>query len=669
MRRSAAFVTALALAGLMYPAKAQWMQTSGPPSGSVKKLLLHGGALYAGTQPAEVYKSLDSGKTWHALPLAPRVSSWGAAGSGVFSMAGMGRFIYAGTLDSLQRSGDGGKTWERSNKGLRTNFVEFLASGQGAVYAGYFGGLWRSLDSGATWSNMTLPDTSRDVKSIAVLDSFLYIGMDGEGLYRTADRGETWTRIAMTGVYGLHSIHSSQGVLWVGDRNGGVHRSIDDGKTWAETDVCGSDEVLSLAGIPSNLFAACDGGMFRSKDTGRTWNKVSDPELYALDLHFASVVADGNHVYAAGDGGAIHFPENYFEGLGPPQPPQINFGLGRQKITAVGSSGTRFYAGYDTRGYQGRTRGSYWERMQSYGYTTPSAYLPFAGRVLAATTGSGVGAGIEAITDADDRPFTMAADSGLSKTNVYALAKIGNILFAGSEKGVYRSTDSAKIWLPAIPGMGATPVRVLIAGGTTLFAGGYSQGLFRSADQGGSWTPLGAGLKNPVIALAYAGDVLVAAADSGREVFRSLDQGATWTRAQTGLTATWVRCLASAGTRLLAGTSQGVFRSLDGGLSWHPFIEGMYALGEGPAVANDLNITSLAVGGLYMVAGTARGTVWQRSVNDLVLSVAEGLGLRKDLAARRYFDPTRGTMVFESTPGGLKPRAVTTQGRRLPKPR
>lgn len=661
MRRSTAFVFAFAIMALFSPAKAQWLPTSGPPVGTVKKLLLHGDALYAATEPAGVFKTLDSGKTWQALAMAPRVSPFGVTGSAVLSLAAMGRYLYAGTMDSLQRSSDGGKTWERNNKGFGTNWVSILGAGQGAVYAGSWSDLWRSLDSGSTWSRMILPDSNNDVNGIAIIDSFVYLGRDRNGIHRSADRGETWTRLEVPNAYDIHSIHKSDGILWAGEAEGRVYRSKDDGATWISASVCGGDDVLSLAGTATALYAACDRGVLRSTDTGKTWRNLADDRLYVLDREYAAVLTDGNLVYAGGDGGAIRITA----GSAGTMPPQVNFGLGRAWITAVGSSGTRFYAGYAMKGYHGRKRGAYWKRLQSYAYTTPSAYLPFAGRMLAATIGRDVGAGIKSIDDQDDNVYAQAADSGLRQTNVYALARIGNVLFAGSQKGVYRSTDTAKVWIPVLSGMDGIPAHVLVAGGTHLYAGSNGRGLFRSADQGGSWTAIGASLKNPVVALAFGGGALVASADSGREVWRSADQGATWTRAQTGIAATWVRALASSETRLLAGTSQGLYRSLDGALSWHLFNEGIFPLGEGAAVANDFNFTSLAVGNQYVVAGTARGTVWQRPLSDFTLSVSEGLRPPRVLGARRYFDPSQGTMVFETAPAGMKRQSVTAQGRRF----
>lgn len=393
-------------------------------------------------------------------------------------MAEMGRFIYAGTMGGLQRSGDGGKTWERSKEGLETNWVGLLAAGQGEVYAGYWQGLYRSLDSGASWSPMAPPDSTEDMKSIAVIDSFLYIGTRGS-LYRSSDRGKTWTRIALTGAMDILTLHASQGVLWAGDSEGQV---------------------------------------YRSNDTGRTWKDITGTGFEPSDWEFSAVAVNGNLVYGGGIGGAIRFPANSTV----EEPPQFNFGLGRQRVTAVGSSGIRIYAGYSGRGYYGKDHGKYWYRQlagDGYGYSTPSAYLRFSSSIWSASDAIGWTGGIYGFSNGMDNPRDWEADSGLGETKVYALARIGGSMFAGSEKGVYRSMDTAKSWLSAFRGMDSTPAQVLIAGGAALFAGSHAKGLFRSTDQGESWSPVGSGLKNPVMALAYAGGVLVAAADSGRRRF------------------------------------------------------------------------------------------------------------------------------------------------------
>ena len=296
----------------------------------------------------------------------------------------------------------------------------------------------------------------------------------------------------------------------------------------------------------------------------------------------------------------------------------------------------------------------------------PSAYLTLGNKVLASSTGNDVGAGVRSFSDDDLSLTGTYCDSGLGKVNVYGLVRVGNVVFAASQKGVYRSADTGKHREPATAGMGEIPAQRIAVHGTLLYASSHAQGVFLSSDQGGAWQAVGAGaLKNPVLALAGAGDAILAAADSGREVMRSTDRGQNWIRIQAGIDFPRVNVLASSGLTVLAGTTRGIFRSLDAGLDWSTFSQGMFPLvSDGLSREKDETVTTLFIGNTLMAAGTARGTVWQRPVSDLTLSLAKRPNRTPGTGASiRYFDSRKGTMIFQAMPGSHpENRAVDARG-------
>jgi len=80
------------------------------------------------------------------------------------------------------------------------------------------------------------------------------------------------------------------------------------------------------------------------------------------------------------------------------------------------------------------------------------------------------------------------------------------------------------------------------ADGTKLFAG-TDGGIFLSTDNGTSWTAVNTGLTNTTVhALAVSGANLYAGTEGG--VFLSTDNGTSWTAVNTGLTNTTVLSLA-----------------------------------------------------------------------------------------------------------------------------
>jgi photosystem II stability/assembly factor-like uncharacterized protein len=111
-----------------------------------------------------------------------------------------------------------------------------------------------------------------------------------------------------------------------------------------------------------------------------------------------------------------------------------------------------------------------------------------------------------------------------------------NVVYAGTDLGVYRSDNAGAAWQLASGGLPVTPVRALAVhpdNPLTLYAG-TDTGLFRSDDGGASWIPRGNGLEGTaVLVLAIdprRGNVLYAATDrmGPLQVFRTGDGGQLW---------------------------------------------------------------------------------------------------------------------------------------------
>jgi hypothetical protein len=128
---------------------------------------------------------------------------------------------------------------------------------------------------------------------------------------------------------------------------------------------------------------------------------------------------------------------------------------------------------------------------------------------------------------------------GLQGQVVHALGVTSadsNVLYAGTDTGVYRSDNSGAGWQLASGGLPVTPVRALAVHpeNSRIVYAGTDTGLFRSDDGGVSWVHRGNGLVGTaVIALAIdprRGHVLYAATDrmGPLQVFRTQDGGELW---------------------------------------------------------------------------------------------------------------------------------------------
>jgi photosystem II stability/assembly factor-like uncharacterized protein len=139
--------------------------------------------------PGEVYVTSDGGAGWTQLSIhlqesRGKVSMIGAMGDGTF--------IY-GIGDGIYRSTDGGKTWRNVAAAVPLTRIPVLF--QGAHYLGTTNGLVVSRDQGATWlaqgGSVDIwqgPFFGRDARAMVVVGK--------NGVFRTRDAGQSWTRIA-----------------------------------------------------------------------------------------------------------------------------------------------------------------------------------------------------------------------------------------------------------------------------------------------------------------------------------------------------------------------------------------------------------------------------------------------------------------------------------------
>ncbi len=148
----------------------------------------------------------------------------------------------------LQRSNDGGKTWDPPGGGVTTT-PEGFPKGEGNkfVYEGEIGThLWydgtpHPWEFKRVWHlepSLTDPDT-------------VYAGVEDAALFRTTDGGHTWKE--------LPALRSAKGHLWQPGAGGmGLHT------------------ILLDRSNPNRIFVAISAaGVFRSDDDGQTWRPVN----------------------------------------------------------------------------------------------------------------------------------------------------------------------------------------------------------------------------------------------------------------------------------------------------------------------------------------------------------------------------------------------------------
>ena len=165
----------------------------------------------------------------------------------------------------------------------------------------------------------------RDVRSLAtdpLHSNVVYAGTQGEGLFRSDDRGQTWSPAGMGGeiVKSIAVSPHSPGVIYAGTKPAGVWLTRDSGDTWSELEAFQKIRgrrfwrspaeppdwrayVQALAISPEDpgvLVAGIEfGAVVRTDDGGRTWSnhrKGAIRDCHNLTFHSS----DGDWVYQAG---------------------------------------------------------------------------------------------------------------------------------------------------------------------------------------------------------------------------------------------------------------------------------------------------------------------------------------------------------------------------------
>ena len=275
-------------AGLAYPAGEQPIKT-------VWSLAPGQDGLYAGVEPAGLFRSDDSGETWRhlaGLREHPSRPEWQPGGGGlilhsiVLNPRDRDEMWIGISAGGVFHTSDGGKTWEARNRGTRADFlpeeqrypehgqcVHCLVAAPGMpnrLYQQNHCGMYRTDDGGRSWESIEagLPSSfgfpaaahPRDP------DTLYLVPLNGDiagrfvpeakaAVWRTRDGGKTWTALRQ----GLPQENVFFGVLrqalatdrlepagvYFGTGSGAVYASADEGESWT----CIAQHLPSISSV------------------------------------------------------------------------------------------------------------------------------------------------------------------------------------------------------------------------------------------------------------------------------------------------------------------------------------------------------------------------------------------------------------------------------------
>jgi len=275
------------------------------------------------------------GRVWGAFSNTHDIPNWNV-------ISGRHRVIMSG---GVARSDDFGQTWRKVElpEAPCLSVVLDPASPKGArrLYASLFEkGVYRSDDGGATWQlkarGLGHPSNLRCCKLHLHDDGTLFVLItarrlpdgdctaEGVGLYRSADRGESWEKITRTlGVRWPkdYTVKPGDGRTILlsaanlrGRAEGGLYRTTDGGATWTRLVQKGPEHfgafyhprragwiyMTLTEGVPTT-----SGGLWLSKDDGATWRPFDKlPFSNIQRVHF--LPGDDGHITVTTFGGSAY---------------------------------------------------------------------------------------------------------------------------------------------------------------------------------------------------------------------------------------------------------------------------------------------------------------------------------------------------------------------------
>ncbi len=239
---------------------------------------------------------------------------------------------------------DGGNTWTPLTDGLSSLASGYIAIDPGDNLTLYYGtgelhfcgdcfygdGLFKSVDGGQTWTKIASTTSVGRYISKVVVDpgdpNTIFVGST-YGVVVSRDGGNTWDVTLSTSYCNDIEINpSNPSVIYASIYASGVYKSTDGGNTWTHLSgglPSSGYTRVELAISPSNpdiiyaSFASASYdllGLYRSNDGGNTWNLLSGtPDyLYPQGFYDHCIIVDPNDPDIVYAGGVYPYDSNHY---------------------------------------------------------------------------------------------------------------------------------------------------------------------------------------------------------------------------------------------------------------------------------------------------------------------------------------------------------------------
>src|SRR5829696_562075 len=405
-------------------------RTTGPPGGDVRGMVVdpsNPDRFYFGTLDGQIYTSADAGKQWQLLynfgkprlfvdqiivdPRNPRVIYVGAHRHDV-----PGGFF---------KSTDGGQTW-RENAQLKNEALHSLAQSESdpdTLIAGTYKGIFRSDDAGESWTQLPTQSTPglEHIESLAIdprTTNTIYAGTFHLP-YKSNDGGKSW-KVIKEGIIDDSDIFAID--IDPHDPNhvsasacSGIYETKNAGENWRKVQGIPSQSRRTRAipqhpSLPGVVFAGTTEGFWRS-------DKGGDPDSWMVTT---SRQLEINSI-------AVH----------PSRPDMIFIGTNNYGVMVSNDGGKSFVP----------TNGGFSARFAN----AILADRETPNRIYASTINTATGGGFLFVSNDNGESWRPSMRSMPSRLITYSILQDvtdPNVIYLGTNLGVYRSVDRGTSWAP-----------------------------------------------------------------------------------------------------------------------------------------------------------------------------------------------------------------------------
>jgi photosystem II stability/assembly factor-like uncharacterized protein len=415
-------------------------EVTGPLGGDVRSLAVDpkdARRLYFGTIDGQIYTTADGGETWSRLEAFNRP---GLLIDNIIIDPRDSKVIYAAAHRHKEAGGffkttDGGHTWREAEqlKGDGIHSLTQSTKDPDMLFAGTNSGVWRSSDAGDHWEQLNTSATPGliNVESLAVdpRDSNIIYAGTWYLPYKTTDGGKTWN-ITKTGIIDDSDIFAIE----IDDRNpnhviasacSGIYETRDAGGNWKKVNGIPSQSrrtrsILQNPSKPDTIYAGTTEGFWMSTNSGGDWKVTTNRQNFEVNAI------------------AVH-PDN---------PDTVYIGTNNYGVM-VSHDGGRNWA------------------PSNGGYSGRRAYAILAdrekpGRVYATTINTATGGGSFFVSNDGGETWQISARNMPPRLIAYSILQDradGNVIYLGTNYGIYRSADRGASWTPLGAPKPKAPVR------------------------------------------------------------------------------------------------------------------------------------------------------------------------------------------------------------------